>query len=52
VAADRLRKGGAGFADQMVALAGMAAGCRETVTFDRKAAGIHGMRLLGVASDH
>lgn len=52
VAADRLRRGGAGFADQMVALAGGAAGCRETVTFDRKAAGIPGMRLLGVTSDH
>jgi predicted nucleic-acid-binding protein len=52
VAADRYRKGGAGFADQMVALAGQGAGCRETVTFDRKAAGLPGMRLLGAVSDH
>jgi predicted nucleic-acid-binding protein len=52
VAADRYRKGGAGFADQMVALAGQGAGCRETVTFDRKAAGLPGMRLVGAVSDH
>lgn len=52
VAVDRYRKGGAGFADQMVALAGQGAGCRETVSFDRKAAGLPGMRLLGVVSDH
>lgn len=52
LAADRYRKGGAGFADQMVALAGQGAGCRETVSFDRKAAAIVGMRLLGEASDH
>lgn len=52
LAADRYRKGGAGFADQMVALAGQGAGCRETATFDRKAVGIPGMRLLGATSDH
>lgn len=52
VAADRYRKGGAGFADQMVALAGQAGGCRETLTFDRKAAALPGMRLLGAASDN
>jgi predicted nucleic-acid-binding protein len=52
LAADRYRKGGPGFADQMVALAGQGAGCRETATFDRKAAGIAGMRLLSAASDH
>lgn len=52
LAADRYRKGGPGFADQMVALAGQGAGCREIATFDRKAAGIPGMRLLGAASDH
>jgi predicted nucleic-acid-binding protein len=52
VAVDRLRKGGVGFADQMIALAGQGAGCRTTVTFDRKAAGLPGMRLLGTGSDH
>lgn len=52
IAADRYRKGGPGFADQMIALAGQGAGCRETVTFDRKAAGLPGMRLLGDVSDH
>jgi predicted nucleic-acid-binding protein len=52
VAVDRLRKGGAGFADQMIALAGQAGGCGKTVTFDRKAAGLPGMSLLGAISDH
>lgn len=52
VAVDRLRKGGAGFADQMIALAGQGAGCGKTVTFDRKAAGLPGMSLLGAVSDH
>ena len=52
VAVDRLRKGGAGFADQMIALAGQGAGCGKTVTFDRKAAGPPGMTLLGAVSDH
>jgi predicted nucleic-acid-binding protein len=52
VAVDRLRKGGAGFADQMIALAGQGAGCNATVTFDRKAAGLPGMMLLGAVSDH
>lgn len=47
LALDRYRKGGPGFADQMVVLAGQGAGCRDTVTFDRKAAGLPGMRLLG-----
>ena len=50
VATDRYRR--AGFADQMVALAGQGAGCRETLTFDRKGAAVSGMRLLGAASDH
>ncbi|WP_112310388.1 PIN domain-containing protein [Pseudogemmobacter bohemicus] len=49
VAADRYRKGGPGFADQMIALAGQGAGCRETVSFDRKAAGLPGMRLVAAA---
>lgn len=52
VAVDRLRKGGAGFADQMIALAGQGAGCNATVTFDRKAAGLPGMSLLGAVSEH
>ncbi len=52
VAVDRLRRGGAGFADQMIALAGQGAGCQATVTFDRKAAGLPGMSLLGAVSDH
>lgn len=52
VAVDRYRKGGPGFADQMITLTGQGAGCRETVTFDRKAAEIPGMRLLGAVSDH
>ncbi len=47
LAAQRWREGGAGFADQMIALAGQGAGCRETLTFDLKAAGIAGMALLG-----
>ena len=52
IAVDRLRKGGAGFADQMIALAGPGAGCGKTVTFDRKAAGLPGMTLLGAVSEH
>jgi predicted nucleic-acid-binding protein len=52
VAVDRYRKGGPGFADQMIALAGLGAGRRATVTFDRKAAGVPGMTLLGAVSDH
>ena len=46
LAAQRWRDGGAGFADQMIALAGQGAGCRETLTFDAKAAKIPGMRQL------
>jgi len=52
VAVDRLRKGGAGFADQMIVLAGQAAGCQATVTFDHKAGGLPGMSLLDAVSDH
>ncbi len=52
VAVDRLRKGGAGFADQMIVLAGQGAGCGKMVTFDRKAAGLPGVMLLGAVSDH
>lgn len=49
-AAARYRQGGAGFADQMIALAGQEAGCQSTLTFDRKAAGLPGMTLLEAAS--
>lgn len=52
IAVDRYRKVGPGFADQMIALAGQGAGCQATVTFDRKAAGLPGMVLLGAVSDH
>jgi predicted nucleic-acid-binding protein len=52
IAVDRYRKGGPGFADQMITLAGQGAGCQATVTFDRKAAGLPGMKLLGAVSDH
>jgi predicted nucleic-acid-binding protein len=50
VAIDRYRRGGAGFADQMVALAGQRAGCTATLTFDRKAADLPGMELLQTAT--
>jgi predicted nucleic-acid-binding protein len=52
IAVDRYRNGGPGFADQMIALAGQGARCEATVTFDRQAAGIPGMSLLGAVSDH
>lgn len=52
MAVDRMRKGGAGFADQMVALAGRAAGCSATYTLDRKAALLPGMQLLCTNTDH
>lgn len=52
IAADRYRKGGPGFADQMIALAGQGAGCRMTATFDCKATALPGMQLLGAGSDH
>lgn len=52
IAADRYHKGGPGFADQMVALAGQGAGCTTTLTFDRKAARIPGMRALEAETGH
>lgn len=52
IAIDRYRKGGPGYADHMIALAGQGAGCGMTVTFDRKAAGLPGMMLLEAVSDH
>ena len=52
LATDRYRKGDAGFADQMVALAGQGAGGSKTLTFDRKGAAVLGMHLLGLSGDH
>ena len=52
VALDRYSKGGAGFSDQMIALAGMDAGCSMTMTFDRKAAASPVMQLVGSAAEH
>jgi len=52
IAADRYRRGGPGFADQMVALAGQSAGCSFTMTFDRKAAKIAGMQSFEANSEH
>ena len=52
IAVDRYRKGGPGFADQLIALAGHGTGCKATVTFDRKAADLPEMSLLGAVSDH
>ena len=43
----RYRNDGFGFADQMIAAAARRAGASELVTFDRKAARIEGVRLLG-----
>jgi len=40
------REGGAGFADHLVVANGLSAGCRHTVTFDRKASRISGAVLL------
>lgn len=51
VALDRYVKGG-GFSDQMIALAGVAAGCTTTLTFDRKAATGSGMQLVSDVRDH
>ena len=42
------RNDGFGFADLMIAAAARRAGAREMVTFDRKAARLPGVRLLGV----
>lgn len=43
---------GADFADAVIAELGRAAGCDSTVTFDSRAAGIRGMRLLEVPPVH
>ncbi|MGY6537232.1 MAG: PIN domain-containing protein [Pararhodobacter sp.] len=42
------RNDGFGFADLMIAAAARRVGARELVTFDRKAARLPGVRLLGV----
>jgi len=52
IALDRYGKGGAGVSDQMIALAGIGAGCEVTVTFDREAAQGPEMQLVGGAQDH
>lgn len=45
-AAERYRRGGAGFSDQMILLAGRDAGCEATVTLDARAAMAPEGRLL------
>jgi predicted nucleic-acid-binding protein len=45
-ALDVYRSGTAGFADAILAVTNRSRGCEETVTLDRRAAGIPGMRLL------
>ncbi|MET4102743.1 putative nucleic-acid-binding protein [Roseovarius sp. MBR-78] len=47
LAVDRYRNDGFGFADLMIAAAARRAGASELVTFDRKAARLPGVRLLG-----
>lgn len=43
----RYREGGAGFSDLMIAAAARRAGASRLVTFDRRAARIEGVELLG-----
>ena len=52
LALSRYREGGAGYSDQMIALRALAAGCHQTVTFDRKAASLTEMRILGSGEEH
>ena len=47
LALDRYEQGGAGFADQMIRLAGHAAGCDSLVTFDARLANELGVTRLG-----
>lgn len=49
LAADRYRRGGPGFADQMILLAGRDAGCAVTLTFDATAARAPEGRLIATA---
>ncbi|WP_102108334.1 PIN domain-containing protein [Oceaniglobus roseus] len=46
LALHRYGRGGAGFADHMILIAGARAGCGKTFTFDRKAAAAPGRALL------
>ena len=46
LAISRYVDGGAGFSDQMILLAGAAADCEATATFDKRAADAKGGRLL------
>jgi predicted nucleic-acid-binding protein len=45
-ALETFRKGRADFADCFIGVANTAAGCRETVTFDRRLRGTEGFRVL------
>ena len=51
LAAERYRQGGAGFADQMILLAGRDAGCKSTFTLDRRASQAPEARLLEGGTD-
>lgn len=46
LAVERYRQGGAGFSDQMIALAARDAGCGTTFSFDRKAVASAGMSAV------
>lgn len=50
LAVERYRQGGAGFSDHMIALAASDAGCRATLSFDRKAVAHAGMRAVPPAA--
>lgn len=50
LALERYRNEGADFADQMIGLAGQAAGCSTTFTFDRRAGRFPGMTVLSPSS--
>lgn len=45
-ATDRYRKGGAGFADHVIACVAASAGCETVVTFDKQAAKLNGMSAI------
>ena len=49
LATDRYRRGGAGFADQMILLAGRDAGCKATITLDQRAGAAPEGRFLGLS---
>lgn len=50
LAADRYRQGGAGFSDQMIALASQESGCTTIFSFDRKAVTQAGMTAVPTTS--